>query len=351
MMFLSEMSFLSYDSLCLDCGITNLGEVNCLRLENGLYANLILCEDYIENIDVPTLTPDQKDELSIKLFCYFEDNCDCGDLDFNPNNLTALAVKRRDWNSYNWTTIDVHEINGSEDFIIQGRDNCPTTGSYEYALVPIKNDYVSGKIIEGKYSRSGKIDVVVNKLTLIDGSSDPDVPNIWSTLITDGYCDVAQNVETSVLTTMYNRYPTVVKNSDVNYSTINVSGEFYPIEYELIADHDENGNVKFDADGNIVYVQNLSRCVIDTTNATDQQRNVWISQFIQFLTNGYPKILKNIDGRAWIISVTGQPSNNADGHYKKRKISFSCVEIGDLSDTELLYRSSLISSSVTKNYW
>ena len=77
--------------------------------------------------------------------------------------------------------------------------------------------------------------------------------------------------------------------------------------------------------------------------------NKFRSDIMDFLMNGRPKILKWDDGRIWLISVTGSPTDSRVDHELVREISFQFAEIGDCNDPRTLYLNGL--STVESKWW
>ena len=122
---------------------------------------------------------------------------------------------------------------------------------------------------------------------------------------------------------MYDRYPTVVRNSESNYENISVSAKFLPVQ--------ENG------------------CDYDIS---DKARVKYLNQAKDFLRNGEVKILKSMDGRVWLVDIDmNSITDSANNYYANRQLTFSCIEIGDVEDEEQLWEYGFISESVTGDYW
>ena len=70
----------------------------------------------------------------------------------------------------------------------------------------------------------------------------------------------------------------------------------------------------------------------------------------QFLTDGYAKILKTVDGDIYLISVVGGIQRNNNGsHYENIGSSFEWAEIGDPNDSGDLYDNGFINTDVDRN--
>ena len=63
---------------------------------------------------------------------------------------------------------------------------------------------------------------------------------------------------------------------------------------------------------------------------------------VDWLTNGEPKILKMHDGRIWMININGNVTLDSGEHFKKVRVGFEFVEIGDPASTEDLYNNDFV---------
>jgi len=239
----------------------------------------------------------------------FKNNVSAGNLEWTLETTNGILVKRHSLiDDDKWISIKYIPINKVEDFSFTGYDYTATTNTYEYAIVPL-NDRT-----EGAYTTTVPIDVKVDRLTIIDSDS------YKSTPITDGYCNTTHVVPSSLVEPLYSVYPSVVSNTSICYQTIEVSGSFYPD----VCDQEEG-----------IF--------------NDMKRNKHINEVLKMLTNRKPKILKNIDGRIWLVWVTTPPTNDAIDIYKFRQITFGCTEIGDINSEKSLYECNFI--NVPRIYW
>ena len=150
-----------------------------------------------------------------------------------------------------------------------------------------------------------------------------DRDEVWCTNITDNFLDNTSVVPNSVITTMYDQYPTIVSNSAANYEEITVNAQFFPLNEDM--------------------------CSVDLQD--DKQRIAYNRRAKLFLRNGKPKILKSIDGSVYLVYIHRPPSDTATDNYQNRKLSFGAVEIGNINSEEDLWEAGLISESVTEEWW
>ena len=222
--------------------------------------------------------------------------------------ISHILLKRRRIGDSKWTTIAVREVHGQiTDMELRGEDKTTAIGyQYEYAIVPT--------YYGDEYNYTIKdIECKGNALVILDDDE------IWSTPLTDGFLDTTAVVPNGVIETMYDKYPTIVRNTNANYETIEVNASFMPVEEcQIVTDDNEK----------------IQEAITGCYN---------------FLRNGKPKLLKNIDGRIWLVYVTTPPTNKAETQYNNRKFSFTCTEIGDPNDEQDLYDAGLI--DVPAEWW
>ena len=227
---------------------------------------------------------------------------------WNIDLVSHLLIKRKKVDDFKWITLDVQKILSVEDFNIRGNDITTTPNNeYEYAAVPIFNG------VEGFYSKT-KVDVGIDSIVIADRDE------TWSTIFSDNYFDSSVVSPSSIVNPMYDKYPTVIKNSDADYEEISVTASFFPLDKD-----------NFDYD------------------VSDEARVKYLNKAKIFLRNGNPKILKSMDGRVWLVDINTPPTDSANGHHANRQLTFSCVEIGDANNEEHLWEYGFISAD--EEWW
>lgn len=309
------MFFLGYNFLgCDECGIplspTLQEENNAIELMNVKADALKITKDITFT---PTAEIDMTWDFNTILLADFNQDTLAGNVKWKLSELSYILVKRRIKGDYKWMTIYAKEINNVEDLNISETDITCESLWYEYAIVPILND------AEGEYS-SAEADVTNEDLVVIDPTG------VYHTPLTDGYCDTQDVHPNNVLELMHNVYPTIVRNTQANYETITVTGNFLPY------------------DSGCEYLHSY-----DKDDDNDRKRILYQREVKRFLTNGRTKILKNVDGQCWLCYVTTPPSDNADGLYNIRKLTFGCTENGDLKSEEDLYYAGFL--NVPQKWW
>ena len=263
----------------------------------------------------PTADVNSEWDFDTILIADFNQDTIAGNVKWVLDTISHVAIKRRIYGDYKWVTLAVQEVNSVDDLNIRGTDITSESLVYEYAIVPILND------IEGEYSGT-VVDVSNTDLVLIDSTG------IYHTPITDGYCNTTDVHPNTPLELLHHVYPTIVRNTDANYETIEVTGNFLPF--------DDDKNCSFED-------------AMDDSPQADRRRILYQREVKRFLTNGRTKILKNVDGQCWLVYVTTPPTDSADNYYNVRKLTFTCTEIGDMKSEEDLYRAGLL--DIPEEWW
>ena len=304
MMFFGD--FFCGSVMSVACTPTNIDNITIIELSNGWYDDLRVTHNVTEELSAEV---NQDWDWDTILHAKFDSTTSAGNVAWNLGRVSHLLVKRKKTRDFKWTTIKVQECNTIEDFNLRDIDITATPNyEYQYAAVPI----IDG--VEGFYSID-TVDVKTDCILIADKDE------IWYTNLTDNYLDSTSVTPNSVVETMYDRYPTIVRNTAANYETIDVTAQFFP----------------FEEDG----------CTIDLDD--DQRRIEYNDKAKMFLRNGNGKVLKSCDGRCYGIYVSTAPTDQAVDHYKNRKISFSCTEIFDVDDEEALYNVGI--SNVPSQWW
>lgn len=293
------------------CSITptNIDNINYVELKNGIYDDLYISK--ATNFELTAKCPEEWDFDTV-LWAKFNGNASAGNVDWNLETTSHLVLKSRNEGEFKWKTIAVKEIHTIDDFTINYPDYFIASGqTVEYAIVNVL--YGS----EGNYATT-KITPKFDKMFLIENDI------VWGTDITDGFCDTTRNIPSSTVELLNSKYPIFVRNTIANYDTGNCKGAFVPLVNE-------------------------ESCELAFGEEYDYMRIQYQKGFMDFISDGIPKILKLPDGRMWIVQITPNPSDTANQMYNNREISWSWVEIGDVNSEEDLYYLGL--SDVSPEWW
>ena len=169
---------------------------------------------------------------------------------------------------------------------------------------------------EGTYAVT-KVTSRFHKMFLVEGGT------VWGTEITDGFCDTTRNTPSSVVELLHSRYPIFIRNTVANYDTGSCKGSFVPLDE--------------------------TSCEFAYDSEQDYTRIKYQREFMDYICDSIPKILKLPDGRLWLVQITPNPSDAANQQYNDREISWSWVEVGDVNSEEDLYY--LGFSNVEPEWW
>lgn len=312
MIFLGTL--LGADPLCIPLTPTGNDNNKKVILQNGVFDSLYITKD----VSFPMTEQRPTDwTFDTIMFADFNDTTMAGNLLVTIDAITHLIIKRRRKDQFKWITLETKEILHDPDMTFEekvaqmemhGVDKTAAIGyDYVYAAVPVLNG------IESEYSTAEKKNEVGGIVILDD-------TEIWMTTLVEDNFSTTAVVPNSVVETMWDKYPTIVRNTNANYETITVTGTFMKGMEDCDVDwEDEVGNMEY------------NRAAYD------------------FLRNGKPKILKATDGRMWLVYVTTPPTDSWDQSTEMRKITFGCTEIGDPTVEEDLYDAGFITA--TEEWW
>lgn len=307
-MFLCGNSFVGGGLACC-LTPTGMENINDIELREGLYDGM-----YLTRATEPELSgafPGEWD-FDTLLWAKFNGSTNAGNVDWNLANTSHIILKSRTEGNFQWKTIVTKDVNDIGDFVINYPDYFIASGqSVEYAIVPVLYG------LEGSYATAKAVSSFT-KMFLVEGTV------AWGTEITDGYCDTTRNIPSSTVELLNSRYPVFVRNTIADYDTGSCKGSFLPLAEE-------------------------NECEPAYGEQYDYQRTEYQKKFMDFISDGIPKILKLPDGRLWLIQVTPNPSDTANQAYNDREFSWSWVEVGSVNSEEDLYY--LGFSDVEPEWW
>lgn len=307
MLFLG--TFLGADELSMPFTPTPIVDNDVIELTGAKFDTLYVTKDVESEIDFNI--PKEWDFDTI-MYAEFDGDANAGNITWNLDTVSHLVIRRRPVGEYDWITLAVKEVATLEDFDIKGYDKTTEDLNYEYAIFPVLYG------AEGVYS-STFIETPNTHLVIADATA------VYKTIVTDGFCETVDQAPNAPITTLYERYPTIIRNTNAQYEEISVTATFLPV--------DENGE-----------------CIdYDEVINNDRLRVLYSRKFKDFLSNGKAKILKNVDGQTWLCYVTTPPTDSADTIYYDRTLTFTCTEIGSVRSEKDLFEAGL--SDVPEEWW
>lgn len=229
------------------------------------------------------------------------------------SDITKIVVKRKDLGDASGTWLPLYEqaITQASDMDFTYIDFLNQYGkTYQYALVPVLTQNQSGVIveIEGGYTVSDNVN------SIFDGVYIADQTNVERVKAGVGYGNIDMNQGVGSITPIGSKYPIVITNSQNQYHNGSIRGTIVPNDFY------SNGN--------------LSR--IDMVNKRDELE--------QFLTNKRAKIIKDWNGKMWLVMIMSNVACSFDDNYGMGMVSFSAdwLEVGDPTNQQDLYNAGLI---------
>lgn len=304
------------DSSSYDIPISNVSNIKTTIVQNGFYDIFTATIDLLK-YDMGIEYPTEWSNNTIYI-AEFNDTTAAGAVDIDIHNVTDMLVKRRkvsdSTTAHNWIVIfhqDLSEMD--EDSKITALNTMqidPTninSAQYEYAIIPVVNGIQVNAVSQTVKSEFTGIYIM-------------EADEFWGTIVTDAFINTTRNIAKTFQTTLNYRYPKGISNEVVNYDTGSTSGEFLPFDHNT--------------------------CILQTE---DDVRVPYQRRFMDFLTDYKMKILKSFDGRIWLIDINPSPTDNADGMYNRRIISFNWTEIGSVESQYDMYYAGFY--KVPEIYW
>lgn len=276
-----------------------IDNINSFTLSHGVFDDLYVSKKIYTTWDgsIPTTW-----ELSTYLRAMFRDDLYGGNVNYTSDIVKSIRIKKREAGTFEWKTIFEKPVTCNEDLRTVFIDPLNSSGvELEYAYVPVLNGS------EGKMS----INTVFSEF---DGIFLVEKDKAFH-LILDMSNEYQLNKETSVVTTIGAKYPRVIENANTRYYSGTLKGSFI----------EQNGG-DFDTDNGYKY-----RKLVD-----------------DFLSDGRPKLLKDFEGKKWMVSIVDNISLDHSGHYKHPLHTINWVEIGDADDVGDLYDNGFINTDVDR---
>jgi hypothetical protein len=279
----------------LDYTVTNVSEINNVLIQNGIFTDLFMTKNTTYTY---SLSIDGTWDFDTVMYAKFDGNLHAGNIEFVANQVSMLRIKRRKQGTYDWTTLYEVPILTTDDFNFERFDNFARSGTkYEYAVIPIIGGIESGLIINSVESNFEGL-FIIEKDRAFGTELEVDV-------------SADKNAPYSIVNTINRKYPYYVKNGNNNYYSGTATGLF--IE-KVNGDYEVNPQYDWERSHSIM----------------------------EFLSDGQAKILKNDDGRMWMVGIIGNPSERSEEIQNKKIISFDWVEIGDCESGHELYNNGFI---------
>ena len=278
----------------VDSTPTKLGDIISLTLDNAIYDSIfatgVVALDWNGQVRYDW-------DYHTYLYAAFQNDLYGGNCDFTIDNVDMLKIKRRKKGEHVYKTLYEVPIKSNEDFTFQRYDYLAAANQkYEYAIVPCFGG------VEGT-TRSNSV------LSEFEGVFLVERDVAYQALLNMELTHKRVKSGSSV-TTLGRRMPFHVSNGASNYTAGSLSATYIP--------HKDG---QYDVDNGWKYREDIN----------------------DFLTNGKPKILKNFEGKIWIIYILEDTIDETQkDHYQNVVTSFDWNEAGDANNTADLYYNGFI---------
>lgn len=290
------------DSNALDPNAVNVSKITKVQLQNGIYNHFNITNDVTSPYS--TVIPTDWTEFTL-MDCDFNGNVNAGSLADIASGIKAIKIKRRRINDFNWVTIEERQINSISDLSFVTSDNLAASlTEYQYAYVPVDENGVERNYVTSEI------------FSKFDGIFICDADSAYRFLGGISYGNTSHIQKVGVFEPFGRKFPVYVANGMTNYETGSFQGTALPPEYYM--DRERK---------------------IDRKAIVDYSDNV-----MAFLTNRKAKILKDMNGRCWLVFITGQPNKVYDNNYGMGIVDISAewAQIGDANNSEDLYNAGLV---------
>lgn len=284
--------------------------VNTIKILNSIFYTVY--GKFFEEDGVHTISPEEEFDENTIIKALFYGNLSAGSFNFNSGEILGINVKRRYQDEYQliYTYKTLYDEDGNDIYAFSFEDNTVRLGeSYSYAMFPIFVDsdgqpYEQDYIPDGGESQSFSVDYL--------GAIISDGTQSYSS-----YMNIEvkrnKNKPVSVYTAQGKKYPYIISNGNINYSSGTLSGVFVLSE----------------------------NCEPDFENARTYRED-----FYSFLYNGSPKLLRFYDGSMWLIQISSETiTEDNSEHPNLVSVSFEWTEIDDCDNLQILSDYGIVNSS------
>ena len=281
------------DNHSFDYSPTAVTTINNIKIQNGTFDELFGSTNSKINCDESSKVWN----FDTRFYAKFQNDLFAGNVNFTADTVNAVRIKRRKKGTYEWDTLFEVPINTNDDFKFERFDRYARGNTeYEYTLVPV----MSG--IEGNLNTN-------SILSSFEGYYLIEKEVIYH-LFLNTSISFTRNQNSTTVNTLGRKYPFQVVNGNSNYTSGELQGTFIDlgIDYEL--------------------------------NTADGMR--YRQEVDNFLTNGKPKILKDDEGRMWMVAIVDSIPQDFSQHWNMPIHTITWTEIGNCDDFDDMYDNNFI---------
>lgn len=281
------------DAHRFDTTPTNVSNINNIKLRNGIYDELFGSRNtkftYAESVKIW--------DFDTAFFALFQGDLFGGNVNFTSDTVSAMRIKRRKKGTYKWDTLFEIPIEKNEDFAFERFDRYARGNTeYEYSLVPVINN------VEGNLNTN-------SVKSEFDGFYFIEKDVVFRAFV-NLQLSHQRNQMGNTISTLGSKYPFYITNGANSYDSGQLTATFFDIGLD--------------------------------NEITEE--NAW--QFRQavddFLSNGNPKILKNDEGKMWMIAIVDNIPQDFSQHWNMPIHTITWTEIGDCENVDDLYDNNFI---------
>lgn len=291
------------DGACCDYTPTHINQITKMTIRNGIFDDIYITSNTgrTYTAEIPPEIPQDWDFDTI-LHALFQGTLHAGNVDYTAANVSEMRVKCREYGTYDWVTLYQIPINSVEDFNFERFDLLRRAKTwYEYALVPVTDNVEGNLNITRVYSDFDGIFLIGDE-------------QVFTTFLNTSISTQVNHPNTAI-TTLGRKYPCVISSGESNYISGSISGTF----------------LEFDR----------SSCELKPQEGWRYRKRL-----MEFLGDGKPKLIKLRDGRMWLSSIVGAPTESSPAHEDMPVTGFEFVESGNAESGRDLYYGGFIDAAV-----
>ena len=299
-----------------------INQIDTIEVNNGVFQHVNVIDSCNTNIDNTQPTNWQNNFV---FDCSF-DSLNGGNVEGLLDGINKLLVKRRPSNKYTkisegWVTVASLSIESEDDLQFTVYDYVTANNTeYEYTLVPTLSQMQGGVLVEVESSITDN-SVVLDVYSEFNGVFLCNVGHSERLQAGVTYDNNTYNQLTGTHQTLGAKYPIIVSNSIIDYASGGVTGTILNRGYGKL-------------DGVTGEMVRLDRQAIIQAK----------EEFVNFITDHKPKILKDWNGNMWLVMIVDSPTYSFfnDWGMGLGSLQFSWNEIGDTSSEKDLEQAGMI---------
>lgn len=319
-------------------GLNEADTFDVIKVQNTTIDDLYVSSNLL--YDFNWVLPNNWDFQIILHALFNNGSLDAGNVNFR--NASSIILKKRIKGTFDWKTIyeedvsekdtsDVSALNIKFDDYLE-----PNNTEIEYAYTAIINGRESEPVLAEVKSK-------FYCYYLIGQCDDTGVASRFPAMFNINH-QVQLNRQSNTVVSPGSKYPYVINNGSSKYYSGNFSVTFMPHDDAMLpvaAYRDTYTYIERD--------EKNKETEVTVGFWNPNQPAIMRNNLDAFLTDGYPKILKTIDGDMYMAAVVGNISRNNGQHYENIGQSWEWAEVGDPNDCGDLYDYGFINTDIGRH--